>query len=163
MASSKGNGHNLSVTSRTITERLAPETRYLFRFGSPQYAITFQTRYTLDVSDNDFIFKLRLYGPGSPDPIDPAHTNWAFSKVANAMYAYSPAGEVGSVHALKSLESTSSFIRAEIEPVRWRGQGASPNASIGEMLATYKNRAHGAGLMTYRGVIVVSTKELIEE
>ena len=150
---------SLVIKSNKSAERLESDVKYIFRFGSPQYEVNFHVTYSINLNSSDFIFKVRLYADESQEPVDSSSANWAFSKIAKSMYVYSPPGEAGSVHTLKALRSTSPFTRAEFEPVRWLGRGASPESSVGDVLATYSNRSYGTGLMVYKEVLVVSTKE----
>lgn len=140
-----------------------PTVRYEFQFSLPQHELNFHAHYLHEVSENELIFKLYLYGGrDGTEEIRAANSNWSFSKIAGAAYAYSPAGEAGTVVSLKPFRSIVPVSRAVIEPVRWRGMGASPHETLGDVLAIHANRAHATtSSVSLTEVIVMSRRERV--
>ena len=137
--------------------------RYKFDLSIPQYDVGFHVHYRQDIAENELIFKLSLCADsGGLDMIDTSNISWAYSRVAASAYAYSPAGEAGTIVTLKPLRSTVPIAAAIIEPVRWRGLGSSPSKIIGDVFAIHPNRAFGTVSVVSLGEVVVpASKELV--
>lgn len=143
--------------------RMVPTSRYSLNFSVPQYEVNFHIQYLTSVDENELIFKLHLYGDSEyRSGIEPSSANWPFSKVASSSYAYSPAGEAGSIVALKTLRSSAPLMATVIEPVRWKRGGTSPSKMIGDVFAIHPNRAYSTvKALSLTEVVVLGTKELV--